>query len=117
MFWEVQEAHPLIVLAGLLGIDEKGHSRPRPYRSLVGTQIEILGFYKMPDVSLAGSLWDSLADEQRHHALRCPVDGSVLPLNLVTNQPFGNAPYEQDPMLMERHGRPVGLYQHMAHAV
>ena len=71
----------------------------------------------MPDAPLAGSLWDQLSDDQPGDAWRCPVDGSILPLNVVTNRPFGNAPYEQDPMLMERHGRPVGLYQHMAHAL
>jgi hypothetical protein len=117
MFCEVQDAHPLIVLAGFLGIVKQGRSRPRSYRSLVGTQIEILGFYQMPDAPLAGSLWDQLSDDQPGDAWRCPVDGSTLPLNVVTNRPFGNAPYEQDPMLMERHGRPVGLHQHMAHAL
>ena len=117
MFCEVQDAHPLIVLAGFLGIDKQGRSRPYAYRSLIGTHVEILGFYSMPNAPLTNSLWDTLSDNQPHDAWRCPVDGSTLPLNLVTNRPFGNAPYEQDAMLMARYGRPVGLYQHMAHAV
>jgi hypothetical protein len=71
----------------------------------------------MPDASPTNCIWDTLSDNQPHNAWRCPVDGSTLPLNIVTNRPFGNAPYEQDAMLMARYGRPVGLYLHMAHAV
>lgn len=109
----VEESHPLIFLAGLLGSD----TSPKGYTALYGIDVSMQGFYKAP--SKGGNLFDIAGDDNalHTHATECPACGGARFLNLVTGLPFGNATYEQDPVLMRKHeGKPVCQECHANHA-
>jgi hypothetical protein len=98
----VEENHPLIFLAGFLGGDGGG-DRPKGYTGLYGTDIILEGFYQKPET--ADNVFDMMDAHQ--HSTACSACGGSKFINIVTGLPFGNAVYEQDELLMHKHGVPV----------
>jgi hypothetical protein len=98
---KVEDNHPLIFLAGMLG----GDSGAKGYTSLYGVDIEINGFYKAPAVA---NLFDVFNDGGNHsHSTECVACGGQKMLNIVTGLPYGAADYEQDAYLLKEHQTPV----------
>ena len=82
---ELNENHPLIFLAGLLG-----DASPKSYNAIVGTEIGIRGFY-FPNNE------PSILEQNI-----CPMCGHSNHTNIITGLPFGSDPREQDPILTSK---------------
>ena len=96
---KVEDSHPLIFLAGLLGAE----SGPKGYTALYGTDVTIEGFYKRSVTTT--NLFDMFVEEEGHNdsSTSCPCCGGQKLLNIVSGRPFGNMPYEQDKYLMKKY--------------
>lgn len=93
---KVEDNHPLIFLAGMLG----GESGAKGYTSLYGIDIEINGFYKANEAG--GNIFDVFSDGDHSHSTECVSCGGQKMLNLVTGLPYGSADYEQDQFLLKK---------------
>jgi len=91
---EVEEAHPLILISGFLGKNDK----PLSYNMITGTDIIVENF--LTDFEDGTNLFDGSAVSNT-----CPKCGGMKMIDLVTEKPF----YNSDSILDKRY--PEGLCQ------
>lgn len=107
---KIEDNHPMIFLAGFLGASKCGKGKPKSYTGLYGTDISLDGFYSYNGAAASSNnLFDILADhgdgEAHEHSTKCPrCEGPKL-INIVTGLPFGEAEYEQDPVILSKYGK------------
>lgn len=104
---KVEDNHPLIFLAGFLGATKDGKGKPKSYTALYGTEVSIDGFYQYSSTHSGSNLFDLLAEDghDHEHSTECPKCGGVKLINIMTGLPFGEADYEQDPVLLSKYGK------------
>lgn len=105
---KVEDNHPLIFLAGMLGATPDGKGKPKSYTALYGTEVSIDGFYQYSSTHGGSNLFDLFSDEtdgSHEHSTACPKCGDPKLINITTGLPFGEAEYEQDPIIMQKYGK------------
>lgn len=101
---KVEENHPLIFVSGLLGTSQEGKGKTKSYVALYGTEISIDGFYQYSSTHQGSNLFDLLEDTSQH-STACPRCGDPKLINIMTGLPYGEAPYEQDSIILSKYGK------------